>query len=71
MLNRMVTLATQSANGTYDNQTDRYQLQKEVNQLKAEIDRIADSSNFNGIQLLDGRLPVSLMGSSTMTQAWS
>ena len=56
MLNRMVSLATQSANGTYDNQTDRYQLQKEVNQLKAEIDRIADSSNFNGIQLLDGSM---------------
>ena len=56
MLNRMVTLATQSANGTYDNQTDRYQLQKEVNQLKAEIDRIADSSNFNGINLLDGSM---------------
>ncbi len=56
MLNRMVSLATQSANGTYDNQTDRYQLQNEVNQLKAEIDRIADSSNFNGINLLDGSM---------------
>ena len=56
MLNRMVTLATQSANGTYDNQTDRAQLQKELNQLKTEIDRIADSSNFNGIQLLDGSM---------------
>ena len=56
MLNRMVELATQSANGTYDNETDRYQLQKEVDQLKAEINRIADSSNFNGINLLDGSL---------------
>ena len=56
MLNRMVSLATQSANGTYDNQTDRAQLQKEVDQLKAEINRIADSSNFNGIKLLDGSL---------------
>jgi flagellin len=56
MLNRMVTLATQSANGTYDNDTDRAQLQKEVDALKSEIDRIADSSNFNGIQLLDGSL---------------
>jgi len=56
MLNRMVTLATQSANGTYDNDTDRAQLQKEVNQLRDEIDRIADSSNFNGIKLLDGSL---------------
>ena len=54
MLNRMVELATQSANGTYDNDTDRYQLQKEMNQLKEEINRIADSANFNGIKLLDG-----------------
>ena len=58
MLNRMVTLATQSANGTYDNTTDRAQLQKEMDQLKSEINRIADSSNFNGIQLLDGSMEV-------------
>ena len=56
MLNRMVELATQSANGTYDNSVDRAQMQKEVNQLLKEIDRIADSSNFNGINLLDGTL---------------
>ena len=56
MLNRMVELANQSANGTYDNETDRAQLQKEVSQLQEEIDRIADSSNFNGIKLLDGSL---------------
>lgn len=56
MLNRMVTLTDQSANGTYDNETDRANLQKEVSQLKSEIDRIADSSNFNGIKLLDGSL---------------
>jgi flagellin len=56
MLNRMVTLATQSANGTYDNDVDRAQLQKEVDSLTAEIDRIADSSNFNGINLLDGSM---------------
>jgi len=56
MLNRMVTLATQSANGTYDNDTDRFQLQKELDQLRSEIDRIADSSNFNGIKLLDGSM---------------
>ena len=56
MLNRMVELANQSANGTYDNETDRANLQKEVNQLKEEINRIADSANFNGIKLLDGSL---------------
>ncbi len=54
MLNRMVTLATQSANGTYDNEVDRLNLQKEVDQLRSEINRIADSANFNGIKLLDG-----------------
>ena len=54
MLNRMDYLATQSANGTYDNDVDRMNLQKEVNALRSEIDRIADSANFNGIKLLDG-----------------
>nr|WP_297274185.1 flagellin [uncultured Agathobaculum sp.] len=62
MLNRMYELANQSANGTYDG-TDREQLQKEVAELKDEIDRIADSSNFNGINLLDGTL-----GGYAMTQ---
>ena len=56
MLNRMVELASQSANGTYDNETDRDNLQKEMDQLLSEIDRIADSSNFNGINLLDGTM---------------
>ena len=56
MLNRMDYLATQSANGTYDNEVDRLNLQKEVDQLKTEINRIADSANFNGIKLLDGSL---------------
>ena len=54
MLNRMEYLATQSSNGTYDNEVDRANLQKEVTALKTEIDRIADSANFNGIKLLDG-----------------
>ena len=56
MLNRMDSLATQSANGTYDNEVDRLNLQKEVTALSSEIDRIADSSNFNGTKLLDGTL---------------
>ena len=60
MLNRMDYLATQSANGTYDNEVDRANLQKEVDALKTEINRIADSANFNGIKLLDGGLDTSL-----------
>ena len=56
MLNRMYSLAEQSANGTYEDANDRTQLQKEVNQLRTEIDRIAESANFNGINLLDGSM---------------
>lgn len=53
MLQRMNTLANQSANGTYQ-QADRDNLQSEVDQLLSEIDRIASGSNFNGVKLLDG-----------------
>ncbi len=51
MLNRMVELATKSANGTYDD-ADRGQLDKEIQTLTAEIDRIAEFTNFNGTTLL-------------------
>ena len=56
MLNRMVELAGKAANGTIDNETDRAALQKEMNALLDEIDRIADSTDFNGIKLLNGDL---------------
>ena len=68
MLNRMYSLAEQSANGTYD-QSDRDQLQKEVNDLRTEINRIADSSNFNGINLLDGSMAGGASVSSTLGTA--
>ncbi len=54
MLNRMVELATQSANGTYQDDVDRENLQAEIEALNEEIERISDSTNFNGIKLLDG-----------------
>ena len=73
MLNRMVELADQSANGTYDNAVDRANLQKEIASLKDEIDRIADSTNFNGINLLDGSLSTktttTLVGTEAGTKA--
>ncbi len=50
MLNRMVALATQSANGTY-NSTNRGSMNEEVDQLKSEIDRILSTTNFNGMYL--------------------
>lgn len=62
MLNRMVELADQSANGTYDNKVDRANLQKELDSLKSEIDRISEGTNFNGINLLDGSLSGSKAG---------
>ncbi len=65
MLNRMVELATQAANGTYYDE-DRANLQSEITQLKDEIDRIADGTNFNGINLLDGSLSAT-GGSKTVT----
>ena len=55
MLNRMVELSTQASNGTYSD-TDRQKLQDEITELQSEIDRIADSTNFNGIDLLNGNL---------------
>lgn len=73
MLNRMYELAEQSANGTFEDGTDRKQLQKEVNQLKSEINRIADSANFNGIKLLDGSMSAngttSISGTATTDKA--
>ena len=53
MLNRMVELATQSANGTYS-ESNRQEMQKEINALNAEIDRISQTSNFNGTKLFQG-----------------
>jgi len=56
MLKRMVTLSDQSANGTYDDALDRVSLQREVEQLKEEINRISVSANFNGIFPLKGEI---------------
>ena len=74
MLNRMVELADQSANGTYDDATDRANLQKEFEALTDEIDRISQATNFNGIQLLDGSMKgptaaATLSGNITATPA--
>ena len=52
-LQRIRELAVQAANGT-NSATDRTALQSEVTQLVAEIDRVANQTNFNGIKLLDG-----------------
>ena len=53
MLQRMRELAVQSVNAT-NSTSDRTALQAEVAQLKEEIQRIADTTKFNGTKLLDG-----------------
>jgi flagellin len=53
VLQRMRELAVQSVNDT-NNSTDRAALDAEVTELKAEIDRIKDSTTWAGIKLLDG-----------------
>ncbi|HHQ4614026.1 TPA: flagellin, partial [Aeromonas veronii] len=53
MLQRMRTLAQQSANGS-NSTSDRVALQKEVDQLGAEINRISTATTFAGTKLLDG-----------------
>ena len=53
LLGRMRELAVQSANDTLSN-SDRLHIQDEVNQLLSEVDRIASSTQFNKINLLNG-----------------
>ena len=53
ILQRMRTLATQSANGTYQNDVDREAIQLEYDQLNDELNQIADT-DFNGVVVLNG-----------------
>jgi len=53
IIQRMRELAVQAANGTYTS-NDRKEIQKEVDQLKSEINRISASTEFNTKKLLNG-----------------
>ena len=53
ILQRMRELSVQAANDT-NNDSDRASLQAEVAQLKTELDRIAETTNFNGNKILSG-----------------
>ena len=53
ILQRMRELAVQSANDT-NTSSDRGEMQKELNQLTAEISRISNTTEFNTMKLLDG-----------------
>ena len=53
ILQRIRELAVQSSNGIYTDE-DRMQIQVEVSQLVAEVDRIASQAQFNGMNMLTG-----------------
>ncbi len=54
IIQRIRELAVQSSNGIYTDE-DRMQIQVEVSQLVAEVDRIASQAQFNGLNMLTGR----------------
>ena len=53
MLQRMRELSVEGANGVYSS-NDRLEIQKEIDQLKAEIDRISETTQFNTKKLING-----------------
>ncbi len=67
ILQRMRELSVQSANGTYADDVDRTNINKEVSALKDEIDRISSSTHYNGIKLLDGSMGGTKMSGDATT----
>ncbi|MDD7013985.1 MAG: flagellin [Spirochaetales bacterium] len=66
ILQRVRELSVQSANGIYSDE-DRMQIQVEVSQLVAEVDRIASQAQFNGMNLLTGRFAENSVTNSVMS----
>jgi flagellin len=72
MLQRMRELAVQAGNST-NTDTDRAAMNDEITQLKSEIDRVAKTTQFNGMNILDGsfagKLQIGNNASQTMDLA--
>jgi flagellin len=66
---RIRELAVQASNGIYTDE-DRMQIQVEVSQLVAEIDRIASHAQFNGMNLLTGRFAQDTGGNTVTASMW-
>ena len=64
MLQRVRTLALQSANGT-NNEKDRAAIQQEVTQLCDEINRVSVSTTFGGTKILNGDGGITVAGTGT------
>lgn len=67
ILQRMRELAVQAANDT-NTETDRAEIQKEINQLTSEINRIGNTTEFNTMKLLDGSRTITMKNVTTSTQ---
>lgn len=65
IMQRIRELAVQSSNGIYSDE-DRMQIQVEVSELVAEVDRIASQAQFNGMNMLTGRF-AKANGENTVT----
>ncbi len=69
ILQRLRELSVQAANGIYSNE-DRMQIQVEVSQMVAELDRIASHAQFNGMNLLTGRFAHPTGQNTIMASMW-
>ena len=69
IMQRIRELAVQSSNGIYSDE-DRMQIQVEISQLVAEVDRIASQAQFNGMNMLTGRFAKSTGENAVTSSMW-
>ncbi|MCQ2578174.1 MAG: flagellin [Treponema sp.] len=69
ILQRIRELAVQSSNGIYSDE-DRMQIQVEVSALISEVDRIASTAQFNGMNMLTGRFAQPTGENSVTASMW-
>ena len=69
IIQRIRELAVQSSNGIYSDE-DRMQIQVEVSQLVAEVDRIASQAQFNGMNMLTGRFALATGENTPTASMW-
>ncbi len=69
IMQRIRELAVQASNGIYTDE-DRMQIQVEISQLVAEVDRIASSAQFNGLNMLTGRYAMQTGENSVTASMW-
>ena len=69
IIQRIRELAVQASNGIYTDE-DRMQIQVEVSQLVAEVDRIASQAQFNGMNMLTGRFAAQSGDNTATASMW-